>query len=65
MPIARLLSRSFKETVKRFVAEDKAYSFMSPIKETPTYWKKFMKNVVVMVKQLAIPTFFLTLSCSN
>ena len=38
---AGMLSQNFKETVKSFVANDKAYSFMSAIKGTPAYWKKF------------------------
>ena len=38
---------------------------MSPIKGTPAYWKKFMKDVMAIVKQLEIPTFFLTLSCAD
>ena len=29
---------------------------------TPPYWKKFMREVIAMVKQLGIPTWFMTLS---
>ena len=47
---AGLLSRNFKENIKRFVAQDKAYSFMTPIKETPAYWKKLMKVVMTMIR---------------
>ena len=54
---AGLLSRNFKENIKRFVAQDKAYSFMTPIKETPAYWKKLMKDVMTMIRQLEIPNF--------
>ena len=54
---AGLLSRNFKENTKRFVAQDKAYSFMTPIKETPAYWKKLMKVVMTMIRQLEIPNF--------
>ena len=54
---AGLLSRNFEENVKRFVAQDKAYSFMNPIKETPAYWKKLMKDVMTMIRQLEIPNF--------
>ena len=39
-------------------AQVKAYSFMSPIKGTPANRKKFMKDVMEIVKQLGIPTFF-------
>ena len=54
---AGLLSRNFKENIKRFVAQDKAYGFMTPIKETPAYWKKLMKVVMTMIRQLEIPNF--------
>ena len=35
------------------------------VKGTPAYWKKFLYEVLAMVKQLGIPTFFLTLSCAD
>ena len=38
---------------------------MSSVKGTPEYWKQFLYDVLAMVKQLGIPTYFLTLSCSN
>ena len=38
---------------------------MSPINGTPAYWKKFMKGVMVMIKQLGILTFFLNLSFAD
>lgn len=60
-----MLSQNFKETVKQFVANDKAFSFMSSVKGTPAYWKKFLQEVLAMVKQLGPPTFFLTLSCAD
>ena len=31
----------FNETVKQWVSNDQAFRFMSSIKETPSYWKKF------------------------
>ena len=62
---AGMLSKDFKETVSQFIARDRAYSFMNVIKGTPAYWKKFLHEVLAMVKQLGIPTFFLTLSCAD
>ena len=38
---------------------------MYTIKGTPAYWKKFLYEVLAMVKQLGLPTFFMTLSCAN
>ena len=62
---AGMLSHNFNDTVKSFVANDEAYSFMSTIKGTPAYWKKFLFEVLAMVKQLGSPTYFMTLSCAD
>ena len=62
---AGMLSRNFKESVKSFVANDEAYSFMNTVKGTPAYWKRFLFEVLAMVKQLGLPTFFMTLSCAD
>ena len=62
---AGMLSNNFTDTVKSFIAKDEGYSFMSPIKGTPAYWKKFLSEVLAMVKQLGLPTFFMTLSCAD
>ena len=62
---AGVLSRNFKETISSCVANDQAFSFMSTIKGTPVYWKKFLFEVLAMEKQLGLPTFFMTLSCAN
>ena len=39
--IPGMLSKNFKQRVQEFIAKDKAFSFMSSIKGTPAYWKKF------------------------
>ena len=62
---AGMLTGNFKETVQSFVANDEAYSFMSTIKGTPAYWKRFLFEVLAMVKQLGLPTYFMTLSCAD
>ena len=38
---------------------------MSSVKGTPAYWKQFLLGVLAMVKQLRVPTYFLTLSCAD
>ena len=62
---AVMLSKKFKQRVKKLIAKDKAFSFMSSIKGTPAYWKKFLHQVLPMVKQFGTPTFFLSLSCAD
>ena len=43
---------SFKLTFKQFIAEGKVYSLMNPIKGTHAYWKRFLYEVLAMVKQV-------------
>ena len=39
---------------------------MNSINGTPAYWKKFLHEVVLaMLKQLGLPTFFVTLSYAD
>ena len=51
--------------LKNLVCQDQAYLFLRQIPGTPPYWQKFMYEVVAMVKQLGIPTWFMTLSCAD
>ena len=60
-----LTAGMLSKRVKELMSKDKAFSFMSSIKGTPAYWKKFLHQVLAMVKQLETPTFFLTLSCAD
>ena len=62
---AGMFSQNFKENVRTFIANDEAFNFMNTIKGTPAYWKRFLLEVLAMVKQLGVPTFFLTLSCAD
>ena len=59
---AETIKNNFKANVKRFVASDNAFSFISSAKETPPYWKHFAYNVLALVKQLGIPTYVLVLT---
>ena len=62
---AGAVKSNFKKAVERFVASDNSFSFMSSVKGTPAYWKQFLYDVLAMVKQLGILTYFLTLSCAD
>ena len=62
---AGTLSSNYSDTVESFIAQDKAFRFMTAVKGTPAYWKKFLQEVLAMVKQLGLPTFFMTLSCAD
>ena len=51
--------------MKVLFASDSPFSFMSSVKGTLAYWKQFLYDVSARVKQLGIPTYFLTLSCAD
>ena len=59
------LQKTFRDTVKSFICEVRGYMFMRSVKGTPAYWKTFLHDVLAMVKQLGLPTFFMTLSCAD
>ena len=62
---ADLVKRNFKGTIERCVASHNALSFMSSVKEIPTYSKQFLYDVLAIVKQLKIPTYFFALSYAD
>ena len=54
--------RANPQRLVNLIVQDQAYLFLRQIPGTPPYWQKFMYEVVAMVKQLGIPTWFMTLS---
>ena len=57
--------RSNVEHLQNLVYQEQAYLFFRSIQGTPPYWQKFKYEVLAMVKQLGIPTWFMTLSCAD
>ena len=57
--------KSNTQNFQNLLLQDQAYLFLRQIPGSPPYWQKFMYEVVAMVKQLGIPTWFLTLSCAD
>ena len=62
---AGMLQHNFQESVKNYISSDNAYRFMKTIKGTPAYWKNMLSDVLAMVKQLGMPSYFMTLSCAD
>ena len=54
---AGTVKQNYKESVKRLLSSENAYSFMRSVKGTPAYWKQFLFEVLAMAKQLRIPTY--------
>ena len=64
-PVTASHIRSSGQTLRNLICQDQAYLFLRQIPGTPPYWQRFMYEVVAMVKQLGIPTWFMTLSCAD
>ena len=57
--------RNNLERLTNLICQDQAYLFLRQIPGTAPYWQTFMYEVIAMVKQLGIPTWFMTLSCAD
>ena len=64
-PLTASQIRSNPQGLQNLICQDQAYLFLRQIPGTPPYWQKFMYEVIAMVKQLGIPTWFMTLSCAD
>ena len=47
------------------IQRDKAYKLLKQVRGTPAYWQKVHYDVLAMIRQLGIPTWFLTLSAAE
>ena len=50
---------------QNLIFSDQAYFFMKNIPGSPSYWKRFMYEVIAMIKQLGPPSWWMTLSCAD
>ena len=64
-PVTASQIRSNEQCMKNLIFKDQAYLFLRGIPGSPPYWQKFMYEVIAMVQQLGIPTWFMTLSCAD
>ena len=54
-----------KEKLKDILKSDSGYKFLKPIRGTPPYWQATQKNVLAMIRQLGIPTWFCSFSAAD
>ena len=50
---------------QNLIFSDQAYFFMKNIPGSPSYWKRFMYEVIAVIKQLGPPSWWMTLSCAD
>ena len=53
------------EQVKKIIQRDEGYRFLTHIRGTPAYWEKSKRDLFAMIRQLGIPTFFVTFSAAD
>ncbi|XP_072023189.1 uncharacterized protein [Amphiura filiformis] len=53
------------EQVKQLIKRDEGYRFLAQLRGTPAYWEKSKKDIFAMIRQLGIPTFFVTFSAAD
>ena len=54
-----------KEMLQQMIQKDEAYRYLKQVRGTPSYWQKVHYDVLAMIRQLGIPTWFLTLSATD
>jgi hypothetical protein len=53
------------QTLQSFVSQNLAYMLLKKILGSPVYWQKCMFDLLAMVRQLGVLTWFLTLSSAD
>ena len=54
-----------KREVEKLVRNKDATRFMQPLRGTPAYWEKTLRDLFAMLRQLGTPTFFCTFSAAE
>ncbi|XP_072015048.1 uncharacterized protein [Amphiura filiformis] len=51
--------------VKQLLHRDDGYRYMAQIRGTPAYWERTLKDLFAMIRQIGIPTWFVTFSAAD
>ena len=54
-----------QQVISEMVQKDHAYQFLKNVRGSPAYFQKIMYDVLGMIRQLGLPTWFLTLSAAD
>ncbi|KAG1927220.1 ATP-dependent DNA helicase PIF1 [Pimephales promelas] len=54
-----------KHELEKLVINKEATRFMQPLRGTPAYWEKSLRDLFAMLRQLGTPTFFCTFSAAE
>lgn len=62
---AGIINGNVSEKAQELIASEQAFSLMNSVKGTPAYVIKILFDVLVTVKQLEIPKFFIKVSSND
>lgn len=51
--------------ISDMIRVDDGFRMLKNIRSSPAYWEDKKKNLLAMIRQLGVPTFFLTLSANE
>ncbi|KAL7881106.1 hypothetical protein SRHO_G00033600 [Serrasalmus rhombeus] len=54
-----------KQELDKLVRNNEGTRFMQPLRGTPAYWEKTLRDLFAMLRQLGTPTFFCTFSAAE
>ncbi|MCP3661467.1 MAG: hypothetical protein GY696_03060, partial [Gammaproteobacteria bacterium] len=54
-----------RDELGNFIKNDDGFYFMKNLRGSPAYWRTTLFDLVAMVRQLGVPTWFLTLSAAD
>ena len=60
---ASMLTQS--DNLSNILKSDIGYRFLQPVRGTPPYWQRTLKDLYAMIRQLGIPTWFVTFSAAE
>ncbi|XP_062618787.1 uncharacterized protein LOC134280394 [Saccostrea cucullata] len=60
---ASMLTNS--ENLQQILKTDAGFRFLQPVRGSPPYWQRTMKDLYAMIRQLGIPTWFVTFSAGE
>ena len=56
---------TYQDSLKQILKSDVGFRFLQPVRGTPPYWERTMKDLYSMIRQIGIPIFFITFSAGE
>jgi hypothetical protein len=53
------------DSLKNLIDHDDGFRVLKKVRTSPSFWEQKLKNILAMIRQLGIPTLFLTLSAAE